>query len=80
MSIVCFEIAPEYRGMGIASAFINRVCEDARSKGYAAVEGYARISDKRNDFNFQGPYNLYQKAGFTEIARENEQAVMRKVL
>ena len=80
MSIVCFEIAPEYRGMGIASAFINRGCEDARSKGYAAVEGYARISDKRNDFNFQGPYNLYQKAGFTEIARENEQAVMRKVL
>ena len=25
ISIVCFEIAPEYRGMGIASAFIDRV-------------------------------------------------------
>ena len=80
ISIVCFEIAPEYRGMGIASAFINRVCMDARSKGYAAVEGYANLSDQWNDFDYQGPYLLYQKAGFMEVAREKEQAVMRKVL
>ncbi len=80
MSIVCFEIAPEYRGMGIASAFINRVCTDAKSKGYVAVEGYARLSDQRNDFDFQGPYRLYQKEGFIEVAREKGQAVMRKVL
>ena len=80
MSIVCFEIAPEYRGMGIASAFIDRVCTDAKSKGYAAVEGYANLSDQWNDFDYQGPYLLYQKAGFMEVAREKEQAVMRKVL
>lgn len=80
MSIVCFEIAPGYRGMGIASAFIDRVCTDAKSKGYAAVEGYAILSEQRNDFDFQGPYRLYQKAGFIEVARENGQAVMRKVL
>ena len=80
MSIVCFEIAPEYRGMGIASAFIDRVCTDAKSKGYVAVEGYPILSDRRNDFDFEGPYSLYQKAGFVEIAREKGQAVMRKVL
>ncbi|MCR5296505.1 MAG: GNAT family N-acetyltransferase [Clostridiales bacterium] len=80
ISIVCFEIAPEYRGMGIASAFIDRVCTDAGSKGYAAVEGYATLPDQRNDFDYHGPYHLYQKAGFTEVARENGQAVMRKKL
>ena len=80
ISIVCFEIAPEYRGMGIASAFIERVCNDARSEGYTAVEGYAMLSDKRNDFDYQGPVRLYQKAGFTEAARDNGQVVMRKVL
>ena len=80
ISIVCFEIAPGYRGMGIASAFIERVCMDARSKGYAAVEGYASLSDQWNDFDYQGPYLLYQKAGFMEVAREKGQAVMRKVL
>ncbi len=80
VSIVCFEIAPEYRGMGIASAFIDKVCNDAKSKGYVAVEGYAKVSDKRDDFDYQGPVRLYQKAGFVEVARENGQIVMRKVL
>ena len=80
VSIVCFEIAPEYRGMGIASAFIDRVCNDAKSNGYVAVEGYAKVSDKRDDFDYQGPVRLYQKAGFVEVARENGQVIMRKVL
>ena len=80
VSIVCFEIAPEYRGMGIASAFIDRVCNDAKKDGYAAVEGYAKLSDEYNDFDYQGPVRLYQKAGFEEVAREQGQAVMRKVL
>ena len=80
ISIVCFEISPEYRGKGIASAFIDRVCSDAKTKGYAAVEGYAQLSDERNDFDYQGPVRLYQKAGFVEAARENGQVVMRKTL
>ena len=80
ISIVCFEIAPEYRGKGIASAFIDKVCSDAKTKGYAAVEGYAKLSDERNDFDYQGPVRLYQKAGFVEAARENGQVVMRKTL
>ena len=80
ISIVCFEIAPEYRGMGIASAFIDRVCNDAKTNGYVAVEGYARLSEERNDFDYQGPVRLYQKAGFVEAAREGKQVVMRKIL
>lgn len=80
ISIVCFEIAPNYRGKGIASAFIERVCKDAKQNGYIAVEGYAMISDQRNEFDYQGPVHLYQKAGFEEVMRENGQVVMRKVL
>ncbi len=80
ISIVCFEIAPGYRGMGIATTFIDRVCADAKAKGYVAVEGYPKLSDQRNDFDYQGPFSLYQKAGFMEVAREKGQAVMRKIL
>ena len=80
ISIVCCEIAPEYRGTGIASAFIDRVCRDAKAKGYVAVEGYARLSDERDNFDYQGPVRLYQKAGFVEAAREGKQVIMRKVL
>ncbi len=80
ISIVCFEIAPGYRGMGIATTFIDRVCADAKAKGYVAVEGYPKLSDQRNDFDYQGPFSLYQKAGFMEVAREKGQAVIRKIL
>lgn len=45
-----------------------------------AVEGYAKLSDKRNDFDYQGPVRLYQKAGFVEVARDSGQVVMRKLL
>ncbi|MBO4784829.1 MAG: GNAT family N-acetyltransferase [Lachnospiraceae bacterium] len=80
ISIVCFEIAPEYRGKGIASAFIEKVCQDARLKGFVAVEGYAKLSDKQNEFDYQGPVHLYQKAGFIEVMRKDGQVVMRKEL
>ena len=80
VSIVCFEIAPGYRGMGIASSFIESVCNDAIASGYVAVEGYALISENRNDYDYQGPMHLYQKAGFEEVMRENGQVIMRKVL
>ncbi|MBR6476559.1 MAG: GNAT family N-acetyltransferase [Lachnospiraceae bacterium] len=80
ISIVCFEIAPEYRGKGIASAFIEKVCQDARLKGFVAVEGYAKLSDKQNEFDYQGPLRLYQKAGFIEVMRKDGQVVMRKEL
>lgn len=80
VSIVCFEIAPEYRGMGLASAFIDRVCADAKAKGYVAVEGYAQIRNARDDYDFYGPIRLYEKAGFSEVARQNGQVIMRKML
>lgn len=80
ISIVCLEIAPAYRGMGIASAFIDRVCHDGQLKGYAAVEGYPAISEKYNAFDYRGSVLLYQKMGFVEAAKENGTIVMRKVL
>lgn len=80
ISIVCFEIAHEYRGMGIASAFIERICTDAKDKGYMAVEGYAKVNSCRDDYDFCGPIRLYNKAGFSEISRQDGQIIMRKIL
>ena len=78
ISIVCFEIAPEYRGKGIASALIERICADAKEEGYIAVEGYAKIYEGRNDYDYQGPIRLYQKCGFCEVARSDDTVVLRK--
>lgn len=80
ISIVCFEIAPEYRGKGIASAFIERICQDGKLGGYVAVEGYAKVSQDSNIFDYQGPIELYEKFGFIQVAKENGQVIMRKSL
>ena len=80
VAIVCFEIAPGYRGKGIASALIEKVCEDAKAGGYAAVEGYAKVTDVREEFDITGPIHLYEKAGFSQIVEQNGQVIMRKVL
>jgi GNAT superfamily N-acetyltransferase len=78
--ITCFTIAPEYRGKGVASALLERVCEDARSEGYAAVEGYPRLHDQFEPFDFYGPVRLYEKVGFVKAAEWKQTVVMRKVL
>ncbi len=79
-SIVCFEIAPKYRGIGIATKFINRICNDAKEKGYKAVEGYSKIEKDYTLFDYNGPISLYEKAGFSEVLRSEKQIIMRKIL
>ena len=44
-SLVCFEIASEYRGKGIAKALMHRVCDDAENDGYEFVEVYPQIME-----------------------------------
>ena len=80
MSIVCFAIAPEYRGMGVASALLERVITDAKAEGFAAVEGYARVKPDRVYHDYNGPVRLYEKAGFVEVTRRDDRVVMRKKL
>jgi ribosomal protein S18 acetylase RimI-like enzyme len=80
ISVVCFEVAPEYRGRGVASALLARVVADAAAKGYAAVEGYAPLQKAPSIEDFHGPVRLYEKAGFREVARLKDRVVMRKTL
>lgn len=76
-SIVCFEISPEYRGKGIATQLLNRVCADAQSEGYDFVEAYP-TEQTQNTLAFTGPIHLYEKAGFTEFSRVGSTIIMRK--
>jgi ribosomal protein S18 acetylase RimI-like enzyme len=79
-SVVCFSIAPEYRGKGIATSFLNRVCSDAKSRGYSAVEGYVKLNNGLTNYDYNGPTGLYEKAGFSKVARQDKQIIMRKLL
>lgn len=79
-SIVCFAVAPDYRGRGIASALLHRVCEDAAKDGCAAVEGYPAVREEQSVLAFTGPVGMYEKAGFTCAGRRDGTLVMRKNL
>ena len=80
MAIVCFSIAPDYRGKGVSTALLERVVSDAKAAGYDAVEGYAHIRKAQEEFDFKGPEKLYAKLGFTLAAEQDGVALMRKTL
>lgn len=79
-SVVCFEIDPAYRGKGIASALLTQVIEDARTEGYVAVEGYPRLHEGQETFDYNGPVELYEKCGFVKVAQQGNELIMRKEL
>jgi len=79
-SIVCFEIAPSYRGKGIATALLNQVCDDAVMEGYDKVEVYPVIRETYEPLDFTGPVRLYEKAGFVRIPQQGNVLVMQKKL
>lgn len=78
-SIVCFEISPEYRGKGIATQLLKRVCADAESDGYSFVEAYPTDNAKIT-LAFTGPIHLYEKMGFLEFSRIGSTIIMRKAI
>ncbi|MGG3456003.1 MULTISPECIES: GNAT family N-acetyltransferase [Paenibacillus] len=79
-SVLCFEIAPNYRGKGVASALLTHVCEDAKATGFNLVEGYPQLRTQRETFDFVGPARLYEKVGFVKVAEQDNIAIMRKIL
>ncbi len=80
VSVLCFAIAPDYRGQGLSLALLERIVEDAKAQGYVAVEGYPRIQKDREPYDFNGPLHLFEKAGFVETARDGDLVVMSKKL
>ncbi len=79
-SVVCFEISPAYRRMGIAGKLLEQVCEDAAAARYTFVEAYPRDKAGDSALSFTGPYRLFEKAGFEEYKRIGPTIIMRKAL
>jgi len=71
-AVLCFEIAPEYRGKGVARALLRRVIDDARAEGCTAIEAYPDQSRKRDNYDYHGPVRLYEKAGFVVVEKKGK--------
>ena len=74
---MCFLIAPDYRGNGVATALLQRVLADAKTEGYAAVVGFPFIRNERYEWDNHGPVRLFLKTGFSKVSEKDGKAVMR---
>ncbi len=66
LSIVCFIVQKEYRRKGIAKQLLSRIDEDAKGKGYLVIEAYPKKRSKSEFGIWNGPYEMYVKAGFSD--------------
>ena len=78
--VACFEIAPEFRGKGVAAALLQRAVDDAKAEGYNAVESFPRLRGERYEWDFTGPVRLYEKLGFVQAGTHDRGVVMRREL
>ena len=78
--IVCFTIAQDWRGQGVATTLLNAALRDLAACGVQTVSAYPVLEDASQEHNYTGPLPLYQKAGFTLVARQPGRARMEKRL
>ena len=79
-AVVCFLIAPEFRGKGIATQLLDRVCKDALADGYEYIEAYPHKGETDIYVNHHGPDALYEKFGFELHKDMKRDSVVRKYL
>lgn len=77
-SVVCFSVAPSYRGRGIAGKLLEVVCDQAKVEGYDFVEAYPFEHDENHAYH--GPLGMYEKAGFNFCMKLDGCVVYRKKL
>ncbi len=80
LSVVCFIVAADMRGKGVASALLDRALADAKANGYEAVEAYPSPCATNCFEEYHGPMALYEKHGFDVIRTLPHCAVVRKAL
>lgn len=79
-AIVCFLVAPGFRGKGIARQLLAAVCGGFKDQGLAFVEGYPSTSAKTAGQNHHGPLELYLDEGFVSVTEVGNRVIMRKTL
>lgn len=77
-SIVCFSVAPEYRGCGVATALLEYAIKDAKSDGFDLIEAYPFAHNENHAYH--GPLSMYEKYGFKHVNQIDGCAVLRKKL
>ena len=62
--ILCFVVAQEHQGRGVATALLNFALLDLPTLGFTRVEAAPLASGEFHDWGYRGPLSMFLKAGF----------------
>ena len=62
-SVVCFIVAKDFRGRGIASAMLDAACEKFRREGLAIAEAYPTTAPPSGPYADQIPWSAHNHTG-----------------
>ena len=69
-SVVCFAIAPPYRGHGVATRLLDGVVTGFADLGFARLEGYPVRDPGDERAAFHGSLDLFLRFGFAIVSEE----------
>jgi GNAT superfamily N-acetyltransferase len=74
-SVICFVVPAEHREQGVAQALLAGAIAYARRQGAKVIEAYPVDKPVRSndEFIWFGAKSMYDKAGFSEVARRKPQ-------
>jgi len=79
-SILCWAIAPAWRGRGLGRALLDGAIDHLRSTGINIVEGYP-IEEPSDAWDaYHGPVELFAKCGFETVDRNERSVTVRRRL
>jgi GNAT superfamily N-acetyltransferase len=79
-AFVCFVVAPQFRGQGLASRLLDGACDMLRDRGLAVAEAYPPKATRSAASGYHGSVRMYEAAGFTQVRDAGRHLVMRKML
>jgi ribosomal protein S18 acetylase RimI-like enzyme len=79
-AIVCYVIAPHYRGQGIARRLLDGAVDTMRQRGFRSLEAYPPKRAATDAASYHGKLGMYLDAGFEQVREDERYAVVRKTL
>ncbi len=79
-SIVCYVIAPRYRGQGIARRLLEGAESMMRGRGMRWLEAFPPKDARTDAGSYHGRLSLYVDAGFEQVREAARHVVVRKAL
>lgn len=78
-SVICFVIAPPYRGRGVARQLLASCNRFMKDQGMTSIEAYPPKGNPRIA-HYHGSQSMYLSSGYTTVAMLDEYTVMRAAL